>query len=111
MTKPINNEDQAKNRSRWQAHLNASAKSGLSRAEYCRRQNLSYHAMGYWHRKLSRENRKQKFVPVNMAVIRNNSQPDKPGLSVILPGKLSIAVEENFSPATLKKLLSVLETR
>ena len=36
---------------------------------------------------------------------------DKPGLRVILPGKMSIAVEDNFSPATLKKLLTVLESR
>lgn len=33
MTKPINNEDQVRNRRRWQAHLNAAAKK---RPEPCR---------------------------------------------------------------------------
>jgi len=35
----------------WRAHINALAKSGLSRSEYCRRHTLSYHAMTYWLRK------------------------------------------------------------
>jgi hypothetical protein len=111
MTKPIS-KDQVRNRRRWQAHLNAAEKSGLSRAEYCRQHNLSYHALGYWHRKLfSRKECRQTFAPVNMAIIRNDVQEDKPGLRVLLPGKMSIAVEDNFSSATLEKLLTVLENR
>jgi hypothetical protein len=46
-----------------------------------------------------------------MAIIRNDVQEDKPGLRVLLPGKMSIAVEDNFSSATLEKLLTVLENR
>ena len=35
----------------WQTHLKALATSGFSRSEYCRRHNLSYHALTYWVRK------------------------------------------------------------
>ena len=73
-------EDQASNRRQWEAHLKAAAKSGLSRAEYCRRHNLSYHAMGYWHGKLFREDSRQTFVPVNMALIRREDSRDESGL-------------------------------
>ena len=31
----------------WQRHVRAQQESGLSRAEYCRQQNLSYHALTY----------------------------------------------------------------
>ena len=55
MSKPTNKENQVRKRRRWQAHLNAVAKSGLSRSEYCRQHNLFYHAMGYWHRAFSGE--------------------------------------------------------
>jgi len=110
MTKPIS-KDQAGNRRRWQAHLNAAEKSGLSRAEYCRRHGLSYHAMCYWHKRLSRKSSQQKFVPVKMALIRNEDRQDETGLRVILPGKLSVSVGNNFSPATLDRLLTVLENR
>ena len=35
----------------WQAHVRALAASGLSRRGYCRRHELSYHALTYWVRK------------------------------------------------------------
>ena len=40
-------------RRQMSCHVNALAKSGLSRAEYCRQHNLSYHSMIYWQEKLS----------------------------------------------------------
>ena len=104
-------EQQASNRRHWEAHLKAAAKSGLSRAEYCRRHNLSYHAMGYWQRRLSLEDSRQTFVPVNMALIRREDQPNESGLRILLPGKMSVAVGDNFSTATLNRLLTVLENR
>jgi hypothetical protein len=102
---------QARNRRHWEAHLKAAAKSGLSRAEYCRRHHLSYHAMGYWHKRLSRDNSRQTFVPVKMALIRNEEHRDESGLKIILPGKMSIAVGNKFSSATLDRLLTTLENR
>jgi len=104
-------DHQTRNRRHWEAHLQAAAKSGLSRAEYCRRHDLSYHAMGYWHKRLSRDNSHQTFVPVKMALIRNEDYRDESGLKIILPGKMSIAVGNRFSPATLDRLLTTLENR
>ncbi len=85
-------DHQGRNRRRWEAHLKAAAKSGLSRAEYCRRHNLSYHAMGYWHKRLSRYMNRQTLVPVKMALIQNEDHHGESGLRIILPGKMSVAV-------------------
>jgi transposase-like protein len=52
MTNQIKNNPIVQSR-KWQAHLAAQAKSGLSRAEYCRRQQISYHAFTYWRKRLS----------------------------------------------------------
>ena len=104
-------DHQAKNRRHWEAHFRAAAKSGLSRAEYCRRHNLSYHAMGYWHKRLSRKNSRKTFVPVKMALIQSEERRDESGLKILLPGKMSVAVGGNFSPVTLDRLLTVLENR
>ena len=113
MIKRISGENQAKHRRRWQAHVNALAKSGLSRAEYCRQHNLSYHAMNYWQRKLSRSNNRQALVPVTLpaALMRNEGQHNQTELQIILQGKMSVAVGDNFSPATLSRLLTVLENQ
>ena len=114
MTKRISENNQARHQRRWQAHVNAAEKSGLSRAEYCRQYNLSYHALTYWKRKLSRSNNRQAtLVPVTLstALVRNSEQHNQAGLQIILPGKMSVAVGDNFSPATLSRLLTVLENR
>jgi hypothetical protein len=113
MTKRIREDHQARHQRRWQAHVTAAEKSGLSRAEYCRRYNLSYHAMTYWKRKLVRSNsRKASLVPVTLpAALTKNGWHSQEELQIILPGKISVSVGDNFSPATLNRLLSVLENR
>ena len=114
MTKKIRGDKQASLRRRWKAHVNAAEKSGLSRAEYCRRYHLSYHAMTYWQRKPARSNGdKATLVPVTLsdALMRNGGPNNHAELKILLPGKMSVAVGDNFSPATLNRLLTVLENR
>lgn len=99
----------------WEAHVQAYRRSGLSRAEYCRRQNISYHALTYWQRKLSATGPGKSvstLVPVPLAgnIGHHSSQP-RAALRVILPGHLSVDVGDGFSPATLSRLLATLEGR
>jgi hypothetical protein len=100
----------------WPAHVQAFRRSGLSRAEYCRRQNISYHALTYWQRKLSRPGTGRSvpaLVPVPLAgnLVSHLSQIGSGALRVILPGRLSIEVGDGFSSATLSRLLAILEGR
>lgn len=103
------------NRRQWQAHVQACRRSGLSRAEYCRQHNLSYHALAYWQRKVfaPQPQRECSLVPVSFQAFpaAKNSGTDKASLQVILPGGYAIAVGDDFSPATLSRLLTILETR
>ena len=111
---PRRDEKQFRNQRHWQAHVNAQQKSGLSRSGYCRQHNISYHALTYWHRKFSRPNHNAtSLVPVTMKHFMgpNPVQPDRAALKVILPGRLSIEVGDNFSPTTLSRLLATLEDR
>ena len=115
MTKRSSEGNQTNHQRHWQAHVNALGKCGLSRAEYCRQHNLSYHALGYWQKKLSSSpsSNTTTLVPVNLpaALMRNSRQQNQAELQIILPGKMSVAVGDNFSPATLIRLLTVLENR
>ena len=100
----------------WQAYVQAFRRSGLSRAEYCRRQNVSYHALTYWQRKLTGHGTGRSapaLVPVPLAshIVPHSSPPGRAELRVILPGRLSIEVGDGFSPATLSRLLATLEGR
>jgi len=98
----------------WQAHIQALEKSGLNRAEYCRRHNISYHAMNYWLRKNSKRSSSQPtLVPVPFQTGLNIAAPSSSGntVRVVLPGNVAIEVNDNFSPSTLASVLSVLEER
>ncbi|MFN2356037.1 MAG: hypothetical protein ABR512_16170, partial [Desulfopila sp.] len=98
----------------WQAHIQALGKSGLSRAEYCRRHNISYHAMTYWLRKNPKRNTSQPtLVPVPFQTGLHIPAPSSSGnvVRVVLPGDVAIEVNDNFSPSTLASVLSVLEAR
>jgi len=104
----------ASRRKLWQSHLQAWASSGLSRAEYCRRRDLSYHAFKYWEKKLLREkNPLPAFVSVpavrleQAALVRKGSAK----LRVTLGDRYRIEVDDDFSSATLSRLISVLEDR
>lgn len=102
---------------RWAAHVTALRKSGLSRAEYCRRQNLSYHALTYWCRKLAHPGMPATtLVPINFkrepsGGDTNSSQGGGSELAIMLPGNVTVTVGEHFSPATLHRLLAVLGYR
>lgn len=110
----IRQNDQPRNKRHWQAHVKAQKQSGLSRAEYCRQQKLSYHTLSYWCRKSSKPNsREATLVPVIFRHnrLQNPIQLEQPSLKVILPDKIAVEVGDNFIPATLSRLLVTLENR
>jgi transposase len=114
MARQSDQDDQTRNMRRWQAHITAQKESGLSRAEYCRQHQLSYHAATYWHRRLSKPTSQDTtLVPVTFASsIKINSAPTARSiLKVILPNKIAVEVEDGFSSTTLTKLLVTLERR
>lgn len=114
MTRQNIQEDRQRSRRHWQAHIFAQRRSGLSRAAYCKEHNLSYDAATYWNKKLSQPGQEQtNLVPVrfssNIAINPGQTARSGSGLKVILPNKIVIEVGDDFSPATLKKLLTTLE--
>lgn len=53
------------------------------------------------------------LVPVALSAVRKSSVTDfdPAPLKILLPGNLAIAVGDNFSGATLNRLLGLLENR
>ncbi len=104
----------SKNSRQWLCHVEAQRKSGLSRIEYCRQYNLSYHAMTYWtHKAHSSSGNKTTLVPVPFKSVPSPhlSGREYPALHINLSDKISIAVGNNFSSSTLIRLLDTLEAR
>jgi hypothetical protein len=93
----------------WQGHIESWRQSGLSQAEYCRRNSLPVKSFGYRKRRDSRSPRGQlNFFPL---VLSNSVvRPGHASLQLTLQEKrFTIEIEEDFSPTTLKKLILSLE--
>ena len=97
----------------WQRHSKVQQESGLSRAEYCRQQNLSYHALTYWQKKLGKLSAPTtSLVPVPVEkILRPLVSSQEAGVKIILSSTVAIEVTEQFSPLALQRVLSVLEDR
>lgn len=114
MTTKSNQDDRSRKMRHWQAHKKAQKQSGLSRAEYCRQHQLSYHAMTYWDRRLSEPAiQETTLVPVTFtpSIRLNPALAALSTLKVILPNKIAVEVGDDFSATTLTKLLMTLERR
>ncbi|MHC4139679.1 MAG: IS66 family insertion sequence element accessory protein TnpA [Planctomycetota bacterium] len=100
--------------SEWENHLKSWKKSGISRAEYCRNNQLSYHALNYWKKKFE----KSKSAP-RLTLVKLEEPKDVP--SSFQPRPLHsqsairfwvkdfcIEVENNFSATVLSQLVQIL---
>lgn len=90
----------------WQPHVEALAQSGLSRREYCRQHNLSYHSATYWLRKLSQAVVKGE-PSFSLIEVPNRLAAQSPLRLYI--GSCMVELDPGFDQATLARTLAVLE--
>ena len=89
----------------------ALAESGISRREYCRRHNLSYHALTYWVRKQQASIKSKPVlalveVPVHSALPLR--RPEAAFRLHLGHGRM-LEIEVDFDEAVLGRILAVLE--
>ena len=97
----------------WKAHVRSWRKSGLSRAEYCRQHDLSYHALRYWLRRLDQQTPTGiSLVPVPVEkthhLLERGNNHNSLTLKLEVGQGFKIEVSDGFSPVTLKRLISTL---
>lgn len=109
--------DRGRRPSFWKAHIKACERSGLSLAEYCRRQGLSYHAFRYWKKKVCRDPDNSQVALVQVGRICSFDKPNRhadrsgrPELGVRINDRFTIEVGDGFSASTLSRLISVIES-
>ena len=98
----------------WQTHIRKLQESGRSRAEYCRQQKLSYHALTYWHRKLANSSPGSSAlvpIPVQKIIRQSMATTQGAGVKILVGNDVAIEVAERFSSSALNQVLSVLEQR
>ena len=105
-------ERSAKKQKLWQAHVQAWKESGLSQNEYCRRSELSSSQFSYWKKKHRQQqaNKAVSFVPVPAHVpeLTPILTSDDSGVTIFLGSDIRIGLSNNFSSATLSKVVTEL---
>ncbi len=95
----------------WQVHVRAWARSGLTQNEYCKQNKLKSSRFCYWKKKLrNHQESAVNFVPVPVHCNElqfHNSNKDS-GLTLYLHHDICIKLNNNFSPATLSKVVATL---
>ncbi len=90
----------------WQAHIKAWKDSNLSQAEYCRKQGLKAHRLGYWINKKSEKPDHPLAlveIPIQKMPVRNNA-----ALRLTIGNHYQIEIDDHFSPVTLERILLTL---
>ena len=98
--------DRKKKQRHWVDHLLTWKKSGLTQAEYCRRNQLSIKCFTYWKSKTERPDPSMQLVPVPVSPVRE--YPQSAELVLVLGDRYRVEVGDGFNPATLEKLVCVL---
>ena len=98
----------------WEKQIKSWKMSGLSKAEYCRRKDISYHTFNYWKKRLKIF---QPPSPITLVKLEESQKitssfQQRPVTSQspirFWVKDFCIEVENNFSPAVLSQLVQTL---
>jgi len=94
----------------WRVHIRAQRKSGLSIAEYCRRQGLSRHRFFYWKKRIGQKVKSGDLVSVvKVGEVRRDGIIVGYDFRVRTRGGNVIEVKRGFSRDDFSKLIQVVE--
>lgn len=101
----------AEKRRRWQIRLDEWKKSGLTQAEYCRRNNLRGHRFLYWKKRLLAKGCVAALVEVPPEIVSLSASAQKSPLCLIIDGRFCVEIAPGFDADTLDRLIGVLDRR
>jgi hypothetical protein len=96
-------------RSYWKQQIEQWQQTGLSQAEYCRRNNLKHHQLVYWKKRYLKTQTDVSFAAVQLPDLLDIPTPaDLPSLTVVIDNQVKIEVTEGFDPQLLRQLIAAL---
>ena len=94
-------------RRQFEEHIRRWRSSGLTQAEYCRRNELKWSTFHYWRKRL--QDTATAVTLVQVPVSNNLSCQANQELILILGDRYRVEIGDNFNPSTLAKLVDTLE--
>lgn len=103
------NANPADRRRQFEAHIKRWHSSGLSQAEYCRRNELKWSTFQYWRRRLATRQAAVTLVQVPVGFNSEGLGPSGQGLALLLGNHYKVEIGDSFNPSTLARLVDTLE--
>jgi hypothetical protein len=93
----------------WKQHIDSWQETGLTQAEYCRRNNLKHHQLVYWKKRFMKTETDVSFVPLKLEDLLDiPEQPDHSALSVVINNHFKIEIRRGFDALLLRQLILAL---
>jgi len=96
-------------RSYWKQQIEQWQQTGLTQAEYCRRNNLKHHQLVYWKKRYLNTQSDVSFAAVQLEDLLDIPAPaDQSSLTVVIDNQFKVEVTEGFDPQLLRQLIVAL---
>ena len=96
-------------RTYWKQHINSWQETGLTQAEYCRRNNLKHHQLVYWKKRFLKTETEVSFVPLKLVDLLDvPAQPDHAPLCLVINNHFKIEIRTGFNALLLRQLIIAL---
>lgn len=92
-------------RKQWETHIEEWQRSGLSQAEYCKRNQLRDNQLTYWKKRILNPEKKMRFIPL---IIRDtgSNQSFAHRICVTTPNGFKIDSDVGIDNTVLERLIS-----
>jgi hypothetical protein len=102
-------EELEQKRSYWKQQIEQWQQTGLTQAEYCRRNNLKHHQLVYWKKRYLKTQSDVSFAAIQLEDLLDIPAPaDQASLTVVIDNSLKVEVTEGFDPQLLRQLIVAL---
>jgi len=96
-------------RSYWKQQIEQWQQTGLSQAEYCRRNNLKHHQLVYWKKRYSNTQTEVSFVPLRLEDLLDiPAQSDRAALCLLIDNHFKVEIRDGFEPQLLRQVVAAL---
>jgi len=93
-------------RRQFKEHMRRWRNSGLTQAEYCRRNELKWSTFHYWRKRL--QDSATAVTLVRVPVSKNLGRQPCQELTLVLGDRYKVEIGDNFNAATLARLVDTL---
>jgi len=96
-------------RSYWKQQIEQWQQTGLTQAEYCRRNNLKHHQLVYWKKRYLKTQTEVSFAAVQLEDFLDiPATTDQGSLTVVIDTQLKVEVTAGFDLQLLRQVIAAL---